>query len=57
MTPDTSALAQTLTVVVIGIYYSLARYLEKKWPVFGYLLGVPKEPAYRGTPGAPTVTG
>jgi len=46
-----------VTGVVIGLYYGLARFLEKKWPFFGYLLGVPKEPAYKGTPGTPTVTG
>jgi hypothetical protein len=57
VTPDTAALAQSLTVLVILGYYSLARFLEKKWSFFGYLLGVPKEPAYKGTPGAPTVTG
>jgi uncharacterized membrane protein (DUF441 family) len=34
----------------IAVYYALARALEKRWPVFGVLLGVPKEPAYRGTP-------
>ena len=37
---------------VIAVYYALARFLEKRWPVFGWLLGTPKEPAYQGTPPA-----
>ena len=45
------------TALAISLYYALVRALEKRWPVFGFLLGVPKEPAYKGTPGAPTVTG
>ena len=46
-----------VVAAVIAIYYALARLLEKKWPALGFLLGVPKEPAYVGTPGAPVVTG
>ena len=55
VTPDTAQLATAFTALVIGAYYGLARALEKKWPAFGYLLGVPKEPAYEGTPGPPAV--
>jgi hypothetical protein len=35
-----------LTAVITAVYYGLARLLEKRWPVFGWLLGVPKEPSY-----------
>ena len=44
-----------VVAVVIALYYALARALEKWKPIFGFLLGVPKEPAYEGTPGAPAV--
>jgi uncharacterized membrane protein (DUF441 family) len=44
-----------VVVAVIAIYYAIARALEKRWPFFGVLLGVPKEPAYEGTPGPPSV--
>lgn len=55
VTPDTAQLATAFTAIVIGAYYALARFLEKRWPAFGWLLGVPKEPAYEGTPGPPAV--
>lgn len=45
-----------VVAAVIAVYYAAARVLEKRWPVFGWLLGVPKEPAYEGTPGPPAVT-
>jgi hypothetical protein len=45
-----------VVAATIAIYYALARAAEKKWPALGWLLGVPKEPAYEGTPGPPTVT-
>ncbi len=46
-----------VTGAVIALYYALARAAEKKWPFLGYLLGVPKEPAYVGTEGPPSVVG
>jgi hypothetical protein len=46
-----------VTGVVIAVYYALARFLEKRYPFLGFLLGVPKEPAYEGTPGPPAVVG
>jgi hypothetical protein len=46
-----------VVAAVIIVYYALARFLEKKWPFLGFLLGVPKEPAYEGTPGPPVVSG
>lgn len=46
-----------VVAAVILVYYALARFLEKKWPFLGFLLGVPKEPAYEGTPGPPSVVG
>lgn len=35
-----------LTGLVIVVYYSLVRALEKRWPAFGKLLGRAKEPVY-----------
>lgn len=34
------------TGLIIGAYYLLARLLEKRWPIFGWLLGAPKQPSY-----------
>lgn len=41
-----AGLVTALTGVVISVYYTLARLLEKKWPFFGLLLGSSKEPSY-----------
>lgn len=42
---DTQAgLIAGLTGVLIALYYTVARALETKWPVFGVLLGVAKTP-------------
>jgi hypothetical protein len=46
-----------VVAATIAVYYALARFLEKRWPFLGFLLGVPKEPAYVGTPGPPSVVG
>jgi hypothetical protein len=35
-----------LVPVVIGLYYTVARLLERKWPVFGLLLGAKKQAVY-----------
>lgn len=41
--------------IVAAAYYLAARWLERKWPVFGWLLGSPKTPTYDGTtPPAPS---
>lgn len=34
------------TAFAIALYYAVARVLEKRYPVLGWLLGTPKEPAY-----------
>lgn len=39
-----------LTGVVIAAYYGAVRWLEKRWPWIGVLLGVPAEPAYDTRP-------
>lgn len=39
-------LTVALTGLVIAVYYSLVRALEKKWPAFGKLLGAAKKPVY-----------
>jgi hypothetical protein len=36
---------------VIGAYYAVVRYLETKYPLVGWLLGMPKQPGY--APGMP----
>lgn len=45
--------AQSLTAGVIALcialYYLGARWLERRWPAFGYLLGTRAEPSYGGT--------
>lgn len=37
-----------LTALIIALYYTAVRWLETKWPAFGYLLGSKREPAYPG---------
>jgi len=46
---DTSVaqpLTEALTVIFTAVYYFLVRTLETWWPGFGWLLGIPKQPAY-----------
>ncbi len=43
---DGEALTTAATVITIGVYYTIARELEKRWPRFGWLLGSPKQPVY-----------
>lgn len=45
---DGGALNGIVDAVVIGVYYLVARQLEKRWPKFGVLLGIPKQPTYQG---------
>lgn len=34
-------------VLVLGtVYYALVRYLERRWPQLGVLLGIPSKPTY-----------
>ena len=43
-----NGLVVALTAFIIGVYYALARTLEKKWPAVGtLLLGSSKQPTYR----------
>lgn len=39
----------TLTGLASGAYYLGARLLERRWPIFGWLLGLPKAPTYTST--------
>lgn len=41
-----AALVAGIGAVVAAAWYALARLLERKWPKFGGLLGVPKAPEY-----------
>lgn len=43
---NTQAAGLWATGAVIGVYYAAARILEKKWPVFGFLLGARSQPKY-----------
>ncbi len=43
-------LTQVLNAVFTGAWYFLVRWLENKWPAFGYLFGIPKAPAYGTQP-------
>lgn len=41
-----SNLTAVLIVAFTVAWYALARVLEKRFPAFGWLLGVPKQPVY-----------
>lgn len=41
-----TGLVTFLTAVTQGLYYLVARWLEKKWPQLGVLLGIPAKPKY-----------
>lgn len=41
-----AGLAVGLTGVTIAVYYAVVRFLEKRWPWFGYLLGRKTPPTY-----------
>lgn len=36
--------------LAVTLYYTVARFLERRWPAFGVLLGVAKQPAYSPAP-------
>lgn len=45
--PATSTSAAALAVLVVtGVYYAIARTLERRWPFAGVLLGARKAPVY-----------
>ena len=46
--PEGSETPLTAGLVALSIagYYFAARWLEKRWPAFGYLLGTKAEPTY-----------
>lgn len=53
-----AGLVTALTALLIAVYYTIARLLEKKWPAFSVLLGSKKMPAEYtedGTPVTPTL--
>jgi hypothetical protein len=37
-----SGFVGTTVLVVSGVYYLIARWLESRWPAFSFLLGTPK---------------
>lgn len=42
-----AGLTSFLTALFAGIYYVVARLLEKRYPKAGYLLGATKQPTYK----------
>ena len=44
---DGAALNGVVDALVIGVYYVAVRQLEQRWPRFGVLLGIPKQPTYQ----------
>ena len=40
------ALSTGVTALVTALYYLLARWLERRWPQLGWLLGAPSQPIY-----------
>ena len=44
---DVTTLSGALVPIVIGLYYLGVRLAERRWPVLGWLLGLPKQPTYR----------
>lgn len=40
-----------IVTIVLAVYYALVRFLEVRYPKFGWLLGIPKQPGYG--PGVP----
>lgn len=39
-----------LTGLIVAVYYTVARLLERKWPALGFLLGSTKQPVYDTPP-------
>jgi len=46
---DSSQVAGFLTALFGAVWYTLARWIEGKYPNFGWLLGSPKQPVYGTT--------
>ena len=42
-----TGLTTALVALFTGLYYAVARLLEKRWPRLGWLLGAPRQPTYR----------
>ena len=43
---DSGALSVLLTSLLSGVYYAVARRVERRWPQFGLLLGHASPPRY-----------
>lgn len=43
---DEGKAASVAVLVLSGLYYDLARRLERRYPKLGWLLGSPKQPTY-----------
>lgn len=49
------ALVIVMTALIIGLYYTLVRILERRFPQLGFLLGTPNQPVYTVNPPSPVV--
>lgn len=49
---DGAAVAQAITVIIIGAYYAAVRWAENRWPRAGWLLGSAKAPTYTSPSGS-----
>lgn len=47
---DSELLAVVVGIIFAAVYYAVVRFLEKRKSVFGWLLGVAKQPAYSTEP-------
>lgn len=52
-----AGLVTALTGILIAVYYTLARLLERKWPALSVLLGTTQIPAGYTPTGEPPVNG
>lgn len=46
---DSATASGAITVLLGGIYYTVARIVEERWPTWGWLLGSPTKPVYSTT--------
>jgi hypothetical protein len=50
MDVDSESLSSLLDALVVGSYYALVRFAEQRYPVVGWVLGLPMQPVYGQEP-------